>query len=74
VRCPKCDSSYWDKERRVLPQRFEHGGDTYTARQFEVVEYARQHPTASLRDVGKVFGISRQRVFQILDKVNKRKR
>ena len=38
-----------------------------------LVEYQERHPTFSLEEIGKVFGITKQRVFQVLKAERKRR-
>jgi DNA-directed RNA polymerase specialized sigma subunit len=42
--------------------------NTKWQRNKEIVEYRKDHPELTIREIGKVFGISGSRVFQIIDR------
>lgn len=51
----------WDKLRKL-------------ERNAWLAQYIKEHPDLSMAEVGQFFGISRQRVYQILDAAKKRGR
>jgi len=50
-----------------------YGGMTKTARNQAVKDYHEAHPEFSLKEIGQVFRISKQRVSQIIKKDGKNK-
>ena len=42
--------------------------NTKWQRNRDIVEYKKAHPELSIKEIGKVFGISTARVFQILNR------
>lgn len=46
----------------------EHTNKEKSERNQELLDYMREHPEATMKDAGDVFGLTRQRVFRILSK------
>jgi len=47
-----------------------YGSNTKTARNIAIREYHAAHPELSLKEIGEVFDISKQRVCQILKRAS----
>ena len=65
--CPNCHRTSWDKEPKAVPPK-EPPKYHYGANRPLIVAAYKRTPQLTLEEIGQEFGVSRQRVHQILQK------